>query len=111
MIRTIEFSVTLAPLTGGTWYAAAPYGAEKWIRVIPEIPLGCNGMVDLAYWMKGRKMSRYPEEGFYAKDDFREPLPADIPCMEGDELGIQLDNRDGVNAHTISLTWEFEVED
>jgi len=110
-VEQIPYSITLNPagLAGSgarlVEYAPKP-GYIKWIMM--HFPPGAAAWVNVAAGHGLTQLS--PREGFLALDDTTQIFYFNEYVVDHEEIWVVMDNGDGINPHTITVTVGFEME-
>jgi len=97
----IPFSYDLAALQGVTLNEEAPLpGYIKQITL--HYPDGCDALVDIRVGHGTKQFC--PDEGFLSLNDVTPDYPFNEFVEDREEIWVEMNNHDGLNAHNITVT-------
>ena len=105
--REVPLRATV-PLSSGVriWKPSPLTGRIK--QIIRHWPAGTNALVDLAVGRKDVWIMPNEVDTFVALDDATPVVTVDEPIAKGEELWAVINNHDGGNPHTITVTFVIE---
>lgn len=107
--REVVLRETVQPLVGMRVVKGSPL-TGRIIQILRHWPDGCDALVDIAVGHADTWVAPEQTDMFVALNDATPVLTVDEPTVKAEELWMIVRNTDGVNAHSITVTFVIEGE-